>query len=342
MSDAGDTRQPSHASDNWTARFATEADAEGILDLLVTTFGTWPLHEITVSPLEHLRWKLLTRNDVRSLQVVVEDGGRIVGLNGVFRQWIKAKGQRRHAHQVVDLAVLPEYQNRGVISATRRFVVSDRIPHCDVLFGPRGRVEAREAIRRTAKWDPTERKNTYLQVFVLEGPVACPPDAQRAWQLCTPERFDDRVGPFWEEAARPYELISAHDVDFLNWRYCDPRAGRWTVHTAEEDGRLLGYITYRISNSWAYVGGLLALPDRLDVVESLLEEMMRLLHRRGVPAVQCWTVPNHPYLPVMSGLGMDKKRRHLRFTIHAAGDDFSGLEDPAAAVHIVAGDTDLV
>jgi hypothetical protein len=39
---------------------------------------------------------------------------------------------------------------------------------------------------------------------------------------------------------------------------------------------------------------------------------------------------------------MEKKRRHLRFTIHAEGEDFSGLEDPTAALHIVAGDTDLV
>jgi RimJ/RimL family protein N-acetyltransferase len=334
---------PSHPSDNWAARFANEDDAEGILDLLVATFGSWPIHEIDVAAVEHLRWKLFGRDDVRPWQIVVEDGGRIVGLNAVYRQRIKVKGQFRSAHQVVDLAVLPEYQNRGVISATRRFVVSDRIPYFDVLFGPRGNVGAREAIRRTGKWDPAERKNTFLHVLVLEGPVATPPSArQSSWLVHTPPRFDDRIRPFWEEAAAPFELISAHDEEFLNWRYCDPRAGRWTVHTAEEDGKLLGYVTYRVSNNWAYVGGLLALPDRLDVVASLLGTMMSALHQQGIPSVQCWSTMHHPYRAVLRGLGIEKKRRHVRFTIHAEGEDFSGLENPAAALHIVAGDTDLV
>jgi hypothetical protein len=288
MNDMHDAPLPSHPSDNWAARFANDDDAEGILELLVATFGSWPLHEITVPPVEHLRWKLLTRDDARSFQIVVDDGDVIVGLNGIFRQWSNVNGRLRHAHQVVDLAVLPEYQNRGVISATRRFAVSDRIPYCDVLFGPRGRVESREAIRRTGKWDPAVRKNTYLEVLVLEGPVAtAPPARQSSWLVQTPAQFDDRVRAFWDEASRPFDLISTHDEEFLNWRYCDPRAGRWTVHTVEEGGKLLGYVTYRVSNNWAYVGELLALPDRLDVVGSLLEEMMRRLHQQGIPSVQC-------------------------------------------------------
>jgi hypothetical protein len=336
-----DAQLASQPPDDWTCRFATEADAEAILDLLVAAFGSWPAHEITVPAVEHLRWKLLTRQDVRPWQIVVEDGPVIVGLNAVYRQRIKLKGHLRSSYQFVDLAVLPEYQHRGVIPAARRFSVSARVPYGDVLFGP-PRVDPRAASRRPEKRDPALRKNAYLQALVLEGPVATLPPARQSWLVQTPARFDDRVRAFSEEAAVPFDLISAHDEEFLNWRYCDPRAGRWTVHTAEEDGRLLGYVTYRISNNWAYVGGLLALPDRLDVVESLLQEMMRCLHEQGVPAVQCWSTTYHPYRAVLRDLGMEKKRRHIRVTVHAEGEDLSGLEDPAAALHIVASDTDLV
>lgn len=335
-------RLPSHPPDNWTCRFATEADAEAILDLLVAAFGSWPAHEIAVPAVEHLRWKLFQREGVRPWQIVIEGGGRIVGLNAVFRQRIKLKGRPRSSYQFVDLAVLPEYQHRGVIPAARRFAASARVPYGDVLFGP-PRVDPRAASRRPEKRDPALRKNAYLQALVLEGSVATLPPAQQSSCLVqTPARFDDRVRPFWDEASRHFDLISAHDEEFLNWRYCDPRAGRWTVHTAEEEGRLLGYVTCRISNGTAYVGGLLALPDRLDVVESLLGEMMRRLHQQGVSSVQCWSTAYHPYRAVLRDLGIDKKRRHIRVTVHAEGEDLSDLEDAAAALHIVAGDTDLV
>lgn len=343
MSELQETAATSHPSDHWSGRFATGADAEGILDLLVETFGSWPLYDIPVSPLEHLRWKFFAREVVRRQQIVIDDGDRIVGLNGFFRQWIKVKGQLRHAHQVLDLAVLPDYQSRGVMSATRRFAVSDRIPDCDVLFGPQGRAESREKIRRTGRWDPAIRPATYLQVFELQGAVV---PANRSpgvpWQLCSPSRFDSRVRSFWEEASEPFDLIPAHEEEFLNWRFCDPRAGGWTLRTAEQDGKLLGYITYRESRGTAHVGGLLALPDRLDVVEGLVATMADDCARSGARSVQCWSTAGHPYMPLLTALGLHKKRRHLRFTIHAENEDFSHLEDRSARIHISAGDADLI
>jgi hypothetical protein len=333
----------SHPSDAWTGRMATEDDAPKILELLVRTFGIWPLYDIPVAPLEHLRWKLFTRDDVRDGQIVIDDGDTIVGLNGFFRQWFKVNDRLRHTHQVVDLAVLPTYQNRGVVSATRRFAVSDRIPICDVLLGPQARVESRERILRTGKWDPAPRANTYLQVQVLEGPVIEVPNVVVGdWALCSPSRFDERIQTFWDEASQPFALIAAHDVAFLNWRYCDPRAGEWTLRTAEASGEILGYITYRVSKGSGHIGGLLALPGRLDVIDSLLRDMMGALAALGVPNVRCWSSPGHPYRAALQAVGIDKMRRQLYWTIHAPGDDFSELADPSATIHLVAGDADLI
>jgi hypothetical protein len=334
--------RPLHSPGDWHGRLATEADAEAILELLEASYDSWPSHEITCTKLDHLRWKLFSRDAVRRCQVVMEAGGRIIGLNAVFRQQIKLKDRLRSSYQFVDLAVLPAYQHRGVIPAARRFAIDARVPYGDVLFGP-PRINPRPGSRARERKQPELRRNAYLRVVVLEGPVVLRARARTStWLVRTPARLDGRFGGFWEEAARPFDLISAPDEEFLNWRYCDPRAGRWTVHTGEEDGRLLGYIAYRISNDHAYVGGLLALPERLDVVEGLLEEMMRALHRQGVVTAQCWSSSSHPYRAVLRDLGMDAKRRHVRITVHVEGEDVSELQRRDAALHIVAGDTDLV
>jgi hypothetical protein len=214
-----ETQHGSHPSDRWVARFYRKGDDEGILDLLVATFAGWPRQEITVPPLQHLRWKLLERDDVRPWQIIVEDAGRVIGLSAIFRQLLKLQGSPR---------------------------------------------------------------------------------------------------------------------------YCDPRAGRWTVHTAEENERLLGYISYRVSKGVGFVGGLLALPDRLDVAEGLLQEAMGSLHRQNVATIQCWCPPRHPYQAVLRRLGIDKRRRTKHLVINAAREEFTFLDDPAASVYFVAGDTDLV
>jgi hypothetical protein len=155
-----------------------------------------------------------------------------------------------------------------------------------------------------------------------------------------PRRSDAAVSSSWrgsrECIATPWRWASTAT---RSWR---ASAGRWTVHTAEERGQLLGYITYRISNGWGLVGGLLALPERLDIVESLLQETMRSLHRQGIAAIQSWSTPRHPYRDVLRKLGVEKKRRTVILMINAADEEFTLLEDPSAAVHIVAGDTDLV
>lgn len=309
----------------------------------MAAFGSWPNGEITVPPLEHLRWKLLARDNARPWHIVVEDAGRIVGLSAVFRQVIKLQGRIRDAYQLVDIAVLPEFENQGVTTAARRLAVRDRIPHLGIYINSGARIEAQPKFRRTRRWDPVPRRDAHVRVLVLEGPVApSPAEHPESWSIETPAQFDDRIGRFADEATRPYDFIDAHDKEFLNWRYCDPRAGRWIVHTAEAEGRVLGYITYRISNGRGFVGGLLALPNRLDVVDGLVREAMRSLQRQGIAEIQCWSTPQHPYRGVLRQLGIEKKRWTMTLVINAAEEEFTFLEEPSAAVHILAGDTDLV
>jgi hypothetical protein len=55
----------------------------------------------------------------------------------------------------------------------------------------------------------------------------------------------------------------------MNWRYCDPARGRFTVRVAERNGKILGYLVFKISEGSGYIVDLLALPGRID--ESQLE-----------------------------------------------------------------------
>ena len=43
----------------------------------------------------------------------------------------------------------------------------------------------------------------------------------------------------------------------MNWRSFDPAAGRFTVRAAEQEGRLLGDLVFKISEGQGYVADLL-------------------------------------------------------------------------------------
>ena len=105
-------------------------------------------------------------------------------------------------------------------------------------------------------------------------------------RIRTAERFDARADEFFEEAAKPFDFIVTRRHDYLNWRYCDPRAGRYEVLLAEQDDTLIGYAVTRVQNDRGYLVDLLARPERLDAVDALVTEAVRQMREAGVAGVR--------------------------------------------------------
>ena len=59
--------------------------------------------------------------------------------------------------------------------------------------------------------------------------------------------FDERIDEFWKIVNDNHDFILERGREYLNWRYCDFRAGEFIVEQAEEDGKILGYIVYNIN-----------------------------------------------------------------------------------------------
>ncbi len=115
--------------------------------------------------------------------------------------------------------------------------------------------------------------------------------------------FDERFEPFWERASAGWDVIPVRSVEFLNWRFCDPRAGTFPVRAAEVDGELAGYAVVHAVGSRGHIMDLLALPGRLDVVRTLVSDAVRQLGRAGTAAVECWMLREQPYARVLRQAG---------------------------------------
>ena len=94
----------------------------------------------------------------------------------------------------------------------------------------------------------------------------------------------------------------------------------------------------------AYLVDLLTLPDRPDVVESLVADAAGLARDRGAAQLVFWLPHRHPYRGALFRVGFLDSRIDPGVGFHGVdmpAARLSLLANPATPVHFVLGDTDL-
>ncbi len=361
-----------------TVRNASEADEPQMLELLSRAFGRWPAFELNVTPLEHMRWKMRSDPIASRHQWVAEIDGRIVGMVLRIVRRVRVRGRDCLLRDGVDVAVDPRYQDEGLYAAILDHArESPQASEFDLAWAystnPRTRRRSREADRReisnpiqvlqrsyNARAIVARRRAKYggrlpawLAVLRIKLETAFNRlghrpywrPAKRAWSITTLERFDDRIDECFDEAAKPFDFLAVRSRDYMNWRYCDPAAGRFTVRIAEQEGRILGYLVFKLTEGTGYIVDLLALPGRIDVVRSLVEDALRFFREAGAELVSCWMISRHPYNGILRRYGFVDSRSEVGFRYRLVSLDESEVEflaDPDARIHLTHGDSDWV
>ena len=359
-------------------RNAGEADVPQMVELLLRAFQRWPAFEIEVPAIEHLRWKMRSDPMAPRNQWVTEVDGRIAALSLSIVRRVRMRGQDYLLRDGVDAAVDPRYQGRRLYSSMADDV--ERTPQnaefdlgCGYVTNPRVWHQRRRKGRKPlanpiqvlqkpyrARAIVARRREKYggrlpapLAVLRIElarafNRLGHRPYWRRArcgWSISTPDGFDDRIEGFFDKAARPFDFVVVRTRDSMNWRYCDPAAGRFTVRVAEQEGRLLGYLVFKIMESEGQIADLLALPGRTDVVRSLVEDALRLFREAGVERVTCWMIARHPYNGILRRYGFIDSGRDAGFScfpLNPDSPDVDFVDDPRARIHLTHGDSDWI
>jgi hypothetical protein len=165
-----------------------------------------------------------------------------------------------------------------------------------------------------------------------------------AVSLSTIERFDEAVVALFAAAAPDFELIQKRDAAYLNWRFCDPRAGGFTVRGAWQGGQLLGYCAGVVLEGYATLADLLVLPGRLDVAALLVQDALAGFRQAGAVAARSWSVKSHPYAAVLRSAGFTTANAPIGWyvPVRTPQAELQFLSDESARAHIVVGDTDHI
>ena len=318
-------------------------DEAEVVELLARVFGHWPGRKTPVPAIEHLRWKLRSHEKAGKFHIVAEAGGELVGVRISLAREVKVKERILLVRQGADLAVHPDYQRRGVLSRMFEFRRQELDETFDLAFGNTSHPATLKLDIRTGH-RPLGNRIQVLECASFRSRVAEQAGGTQPWTISAVTTFDSRIDSFWEEASKPFDFIVVRTRDYLNWRYCDVRSGITEVLIAEQDGVVIGYAALRAARIAGHIADLLVLPGRLEVASALLREAFIRFARTDVPTVESWLPSHHPYGDLFRDAGFTFKN-NMPFTyrpMRTAMAYLSFLDEPEAAVHLAAGDLDLI
>lgn len=335
--------KPPDLPEGWSVRFIQPGEEEAVLRVLTSAFDRWPKLPLPMSPLEHLRWKMGSHPLAEKFHIVVECPDGIVGARLEWAFEVKLGDRLITLREPIDRGVIPQYQRNYALSAMRTFAQELRDKTFDMYMGYGSGAPAMRSLRRYRV--PSARFSRTVDVLVCDPARAQPVPDGLSWEIRQIESFDERADALWANASDQFGFAFVRSAAHLNWRYADRRAGEYVMLVAEEGHRWLGYVVLRATPEAGYIADLLALPERNDVVESLLAAANERFRAGGQRRVECWSEPHSVFRWAQDKAGFDQLRRSVSFTCRPTlvpAAEAALLDDPTASVYITAGDTDLV
>lgn len=353
-------------------------DEKQIVELLDLVFGGWPDRDLVCSKVDFWQWKYLDNPIGLKAVVVALDGDRIIGCSHRSYFRVKIGDCVLLCGQGMDVATHPKYRGRGVFTKLEELKDSapantERLLNYAVHVSPiliarlkrrDDRVVFPHEILDMVRINDIDlhlsqaggfRLHKIIGFHVLTG-------FEKLKQIYSGSRelrdrnfivedvsfFEESINVFWNDIKDHYNFILERKKEYMNWRYCDSRAGGYVVKIAEKDDLILGYVVLKINLFKAYHTGhvvdLFTLPGREDVLESLLLESLKFFYENNINAVRQWVNVSHPFEYALKRHGFINSRSGIPLIVFShidVGDEWEKfVNSETSRVHFQMGDTE--
>jgi len=117
----------------------------------------------------------------------------------------------------------------------------------------------------------------------------------RQLTLITAHSFDERADRLWELTRDAFEFSVVRDSAYLNWRYCDPRAGIYRVRIAVDGGELAGFVVTTTIDGQTRIVDLFAMPGDEEALRALIEDALDHARSESANSLAVLIPRVHPY-----------------------------------------------
>lgn len=342
-----------------TIRQYQPGDEENIVELLELVFDGWPKFDLGFTSLDYWRWKYLDNTFKTNFIVLGEKNGKVISVNHAFPIRIKKGNRVFLCSYAADTVVHPEFRRMGISKKMYELIISLK-NDADIQFDyfvtsnpfliksfsknyysfpfPVLNLVRIKDIDRQLQAMPI--KNAWLMKLgfhtakLLNDISKIVNNSDHKKQDITVieiDSFDHRIDDFWETISDHYHFIVERRRDYLNWKYCDPRAGNYIVKQAEDnEGRILGYSVLGINRYLkeyhiGYIIDLLTPLNRVDVADTLAADAISYFNDQNINIVNALIFKNSPYERVFNRYGFLDSRYKLRLFLRA-GEKMNELD----------------
>ncbi len=366
---------------SYNVRRFQPGDEIRLIELLDLVFDGWPHLDLECRPLDHWRWKFEDNPYRTKIAPVAVSKDLIVGSNHGYPTRVKIFNKVYQSSQGTDLAVHPNYRRMGIYSKMSEFktklyeeenyaftyaITSNPVVYkTNLEWGRRGFPHKISTLIHMKNIDlHLQEKKVKNATFVKLGVNIIKlikirhkitkklqqKRNEQNYKIHDINKFNESFNDFWDEVKDNYDFIFERTVNYLNWRYCDPRGGKYNIKVAEKDGKYLGYVVLRINRynkdyPEGYIVDLLTSPKRSDVVQSLIEESKRFFNDENINTIHYWIVNGHPYEELFKRAGFFDSRNvpYLILQNISLKKEWDELQKiPAHRLHYQYGDSDWI
>ena len=356
-----------------------KGDEEGIVQLLQLVFNGWPHLDLRCTAMDHWKWKYESDHIRRPYISVAVSDEEIIGCHHSIPFWVKIGDKIRLCTSSFDYAVHPDFRKMGISTKMgtdlslewrrKEGVYLDyHITGNPILIRSFSKSKPRFPYKITnLVWIEDFKKQ--LQAMPVENPwkvrlgyvtlklinnlkksFTVSHNSGQDVDIIEIDEFDNRIDDFWAETSDFHNFIVVRNRGFLNWRYCDPRGGKFIVKQAVEKEKVLGYVVayinyYRKNYPIGYIVDLLTLPHRIDVAKILVDKVLSYFVDNGVNIVNYQVVNGHPYQKILNNYGFLNSRIEINMfynPIVANGELIELERDKPERTHISWGDHDVL
>lgn len=317
-----------------------EGDDQKVVDLLDHVFNGWPDKNLPCSNVDHWRWKYLDAPIKKRLMGIVDSNSRVVGTNLGFYLNVKVDDEIKLCAQETDGSLHEDFRGKGIYYELANFkdklledngacfsywvtTNPDLIKRVETLDNrelfPKKIVELVKIkdinlhLQMTGSEDEWLKKlgfiamNAYSSLQVYKSTKY-----DKKYMVSEIDHFSTDILVFWEKIEKHFKFIVEKSASYLNWRYCDPRGGKYVIQKATLNNSIIGFVVLRINSYRKYKTGyiveLLIDPEHYDAAYSLLESAIDYFEKNDVNVIRTWVIEKHPLRSFIEKFGFINSR----------------------------------
>jgi hypothetical protein len=364
-----------NSSDLIEVSFYEEGMETEIVELLNSVFDRWPKHEIQCKPVDHWRWKYTDNPSGKYIITIAKINNRIIGCNHTTFTNISLFNKKNVTILSADTATHLDYRGKGVqqrmdklwekSAESMRYSISYWITSNPIYIEWASRHKSTQLpvdldnmiwINDIGLYlkerKPSNQFAKKLGYTLYKTGIQLLSSNEKPINDCTVKtvkRFDSSADLFWDQIREHYDFIFVRDKASLNHRYCDPRAGKYTVLGIFRGKSMLGFCVLGQEKVKGNIDGkivdFIVLPEEPGVGDILLKNALNHFIETKINCVNFWFVKNNWLENIFKRnhfISRSKGIPHLFFEDASSVPDWDKLQDSSPdRIHFVMGDTDF-